>query len=162
MWDEGPGSPARRRSGDADVRFVRALIDKVLQAAIPRPVVFLAGQSNGAAFVEHLARHAHVQVSGLALITGSATRTSRDSQPIPAQPATVIAFAGTGDPLVPYEGGSRRARGLLGWFITRRAGRTPDDPAAEVVAAARVAQDWAARNEDDPEPTQETIAPPAP
>jgi polyhydroxybutyrate depolymerase len=161
-WDEGPESPARRRIGDADVRFMQALVDKVASPADGRRKVFLAGGSIGATFAEYLARHGHVKVSGLALVTGTAIKPSREAQPIPVQPATVVIFGGTGDPLVPYEGGRRGAGGFLGLFIALRAGRTKNDPSREVIGFEQLALDWAAANGNGTEPTKETIAPPTP
>ncbi len=141
VWNDARDAPKlASREGVDDVAFLRALIDELAseQGTSTGPV-YLAGISNGALFAEYVARQALVPVAGLGLVAGTGTVTSRQTLSVPRQPARVVAFAGTADPLVPYGGGPIR---LMGRLAQRRgaAGRGLAAPAEEVAA------DWAAAN----------------
>ena len=141
VWSDGRQAPRlRRRQGVDDVGFLQGLIDELF-ARTGSSSVFLAGMSNGALMAEHVARHGLLDVSGIALVAGPGTQSSRASMPRPARPATAVIFAGTADPLIPYRGGSI---GPLGRLVSRRPGSEPGRGMA--VAAEVSAADWAAAN----------------
>jgi pimeloyl-ACP methyl ester carboxylesterase len=137
-----PAATARRRSRFHGGAGGTARIRRVAREGL----VFLAGISNGALFAEHLARHALLDVAGLALVAGAATVQSRQGSPRPAQSAAVVSFAGTADRSIPYGGGPIGGSGLLGRISARRAGRKKGEPGPMAVAAETVASDWAAVN----------------
>ena len=86
-------------------------------------------------------RHGLLPVAGIGLVAGPGTQASRAAMPHPAHPATVVMFAGTADPLIPYVGGPI---GPLGRLVQRRGGGDTDRGLA--VAAAVIAADWATSN----------------
>jgi polyhydroxybutyrate depolymerase len=152
-WNDGV--LMRRSGGTDDVRFIAALVERLVDAGVARSgSVFLVGISNGASFAEHLARHALVPACGVVLVAGTATEPSRELAPAPMTPAAVLCFAGTADPLVPYAGGSIGASGLIGRLADRRRG----EPRRLGVAIETVARDWAAVNGAAREPTVERLA----
>jgi polyhydroxybutyrate depolymerase len=154
VWDDG--GQGRRDTLD-DAEFITALIKHQVAAGIARQEsVFLVGLSNGAFFAERLARHGDVAARGLVLVAGTARDAIRRDAPRPARPTAVLAFEGTGDPMVPYQGG--RARGLLAWMARRRAHRLlAGRDGREVVGAEALAADWAAVNGCSAEPTIEAV-----
>jgi polyhydroxybutyrate depolymerase len=145
MWDGERRILGRQCIDDAG--FMVALVQRLASEGVVREgPVFLAGLSNGAFFAEHLARHAVLEVGGLALVAGSATETSRRSLPRPAQSAALVSFAGTADRSVPYGGGPIGGSGLLGRMSARRAGRRTGELGPVAVAAETIANDWAVAN----------------
>lgn len=118
---------------DTDVRFVRDLVEAVSEAVPVDPGrVYAAGMSNGGGMVGRLACDAADLVAAVASVAGAHTV----GECRPSGPVSVIAFHGTGDPIVPYRGFA--ALGL--------------PPVAEWAA------DWAARSGCLPEPSLERIA----
>jgi polyhydroxybutyrate depolymerase len=125
-----------------DAAFLAALVERMADGP-----VFLAGVSNGAGFAEHVARHGLLRVAGLFLVVGTLREFSREAQPIPRQRTAVTIMAGTGDRMVPYDGGPLGARGMVGRTLRRRAARHGDLPSERrVVPVETVARDWAAGN----------------
>jgi polyhydroxybutyrate depolymerase len=140
-WNDGV--LVAREGGSDDVAFVAALLARLVDDGVARPgAVFLVGISNGASFAEHLARHAIVPASGVVLVAGTATEPSRELAPAPRSPAALLCFAGTADPVVPYDGGTIGPPGLIGRLADRRRG----EPRRLGVAIEHVARDWAAVN----------------
>jgi polyhydroxybutyrate depolymerase len=140
-WNDGIRVP--RGGGADDVRFIAALIERLVDADVARPgLVFLVGISNGASFAEHLARHALVPACGVVLIAGTATEPSRELAPAPVSSAALLCFAGTaetvardwaavngaaGEPTV------ERLDGSSGELpVTRLSWRAPGGPPVEV------------------------------
>jgi polyhydroxybutyrate depolymerase len=157
VWDTSRGRPGREDVDDAG--FVSSLIDKMVDDGTARPgPLFLVGMSNGALFVEHLARRGLVAPTGLVLVSGTALVTSRQEVPRPRLPCTVLSVQGTADPVMPYEGGSIGGRGVLGWLHGRRARRRGEPPEDRFLAPAEaVAADWAAANGNMAEPSFESF-----
>jgi len=149
-WHVAGASPAEPALDDA--AFLRALVLAVRPVAGPRPV-FLAGISNGAGFAEHVGRQGLLPLAGLFLVAGTFRESSRQAVPVPRQQIPVTIMAGTGDKIVPYDGGPLRAKGLPGLILRRRAARNGDLPSQRRVAAVEtVARDWAAANGSSGEP----------
>ena len=115
IWNDHRMAPRLAwREGVDDVAFLSALCARLVKegvAAAGRTVA--VGISNGAFMAEHLARHELLALSGIVLVAGGATDASVRTRPRPPGGVTVLAFHGTADPLVPYEGGEigRRGRG---------------------------------------------------
>lgn len=157
VWDGARRLP--RREDVDDPGFVRLLIEHLAAEGIASPIPpVLVGLSNGARFVEHLARHGLVAASGIVLVAGSASVASRREAPRPAHPVTVLSFQGTADPVMPYEGGPTGGRGVIGWMTARRARRRGETGEARMALAAEVvAADWALANGLGPQPSFESL-----
>lgn len=119
-YPDALGSPTRWNSspqgltGHADdVGFIRAL---VAREAVARPVdparTFVCGHSSGAMMAYRLASEASDLFPAVGIVAGSIGYQGPNGRaPIvanPDRPVSVIHFHGTDDPLVPYNGGSRR------------------------------------------------------
>lgn len=143
VWNDRRDAGAlRQRENVDDVAFLQALVRRFSSDGRARgDGVYLAGISNGALMSEHVGRRGLLAVAGLGLVAGPGTVTSRAETPRPAQPATVVIFAGTADPLVPYGGGPI---GPLGRMVQRRSRGASNRGLA--VAAEIAAADWAAAN----------------
>ncbi|HTV11331.1 MAG TPA: hypothetical protein VME20_05650 [Acidimicrobiales bacterium] len=152
IWDGERGLPGRE--GVDDAGFINALLDKLVDdRTARRGALFLVGLSNGALFVEHLARHGLVAPTGIMLVAGTARLKSRREVPQPRVKCAVLSVQGTADPVMPFEGGRPGGKGIIGWLVKRRlqvAGGGGED--RSVVSAEEVARDWARANELPPEP----------
>jgi polyhydroxybutyrate depolymerase len=143
MWDDtGFG----RSDGIDDAGFISALIESLTgDGTVRGDHVFLVGLSNGATFVEHLARHGVVKARGIVLVAGTSRVVSRTTAMRPVQECAVLCIAGTADPNVPYGGG--RASGLPGLIARRRMRRSLlRADGRESVGAERICADWALAN----------------
>jgi len=145
-WDGAPHPTAPGRADDA--AFVNALVSKLVEDGTARKgALFLVGLSNGALFVEHLARQGLVSPAGVMTVSGTARVTSRRAVPRPRASCAFVSVQGTADPIMPFEGGRAGGKGLAGWLVRRRArstGRGVGDQESEVAGAEAVASDWAA------------------
>jgi polyhydroxybutyrate depolymerase len=129
------------RQGDTDVVFVRDLVE-VIGEAIPidDARVYAAGMSNGGGMAVRLGCEAADLVAAVAPVAGAMVVPVCD----PVRPVPMIAFHGTEDRVVPYEG-----LGLLnlpdvedllaGWAVGNGCGPDPD---AERVAGDVVRSTW--------------------
>lgn len=166
VWNDRRGtdglSPSvARRAFVNDVGFLQALLDRLVSEGVAEPDgAAVAGISNGAFMAEHLAREALLPIGGIGLVAGAATETSRQLEPRPVRPCTVVMFAGTGDPLVPYQGGPL---GPLGRLVARRTRATSygGAPRGIAVGAEVVAADWVAANGLPADPVVEQLPSPA-
>jgi len=93
-WDFAPGS--------ADLAFLGALIDDVeATRCVDEHRVYVAGYSNGAFMTSSLICRDADRITAVATVGGiQAPAGCRPGRPVPA-----IAFHGTADPFVPYQGG---------------------------------------------------------
>jgi len=121
------------RQGDADVAFVRDMV-AVIGAALPVDAtrVYAAGMSNGGGMAVRLGCEAADLVAAVAPVAGAMLVPVCD----PSRPVPLIAFHGTDDRVVPYEG-----LGLL---------NLPD--------VEDLLSTWAAGNGCGPEPEAERVA----
>ena len=143
-----PSRPPAKDPEVDDARFLAELAIHVegLGAARSWPV-FLAGISQGARYAEHVARNGLLPVTGLFLVAGTASESSRGETPVPLLRASIVLVMGTGDPTSPYEGGQLTRRGLSARIRKRRAVRHGEAPGEDAVAGAEaVVADWAAGN----------------
>lgn len=129
-WDASPESQIT-----ADVQFVRDLIVHLKDKLDIDPQrIYATGFSNGGGMVNRLACALSDQIAAIGPVAGTFHFWEECE---PTRPVPVIAFHGTEDPLVPYEGEkSENKTGL---------------PSIQEWAAA-----WAARNGCDPEPVSVT------
>ncbi|NNF68703.1 MAG: hypothetical protein HKN01_02940 [Acidimicrobiia bacterium] len=95
FWDAGPGSD--------DVAFLReAIIDAVDRSGADPGRVYVTGMSNGGGMADRMACDASDLVAAIGTVAGAY------SYPAPCDPeipVPVVAFHGTDDPTVPYDGG---------------------------------------------------------
>jgi poly(3-hydroxybutyrate) depolymerase len=92
VWDDqGLG----RFDGVDDAAFVKILVDQLVSDGVARAgALFLVGLSNGAFFAECLARHGHLEATGIVLVAGTARAASRRLRTRPSHPTAVLLFAG--------------------------------------------------------------------
>ena len=155
LWDDtGFG----RTDGADDAGFIGDLIETLTaDGTVRRGQTILMGLSNGATFVEHLARHGVVKALGIVLVAGTSRAVSRAAAIKPVQESAVLCIAGTADPNVPYRGG--RASGLTGWIARRRTRRwllRAED--RDSVGPEAICTDWALANGCGPEPVVDVLA----
>jgi polyhydroxybutyrate depolymerase len=107
VYPEGEGSPQRwnvgsHQGGKRDLAFLRALIDHLeRQLSIDPTRVYATGISNGGGLVNRLGCELADRIAAIAPVSGDYQR-YEDCHP--ARPVPVVAFHGTGDPLIPYQG----------------------------------------------------------
>jgi polyhydroxybutyrate depolymerase len=131
-----------------DTRFLHELANHLegLGAASSWPV-FLTGQSAGARYAEHIARHGLLPVTGLFLVAGTALECSRRLSPAPQLRVSMTLVIGTADRTAPYAGGPLGRRGLSGALTRRRAARAGELPGEDIVVGAEALMiNWADAN----------------
>jgi polyhydroxybutyrate depolymerase len=112
VYPEGASFPQRWNAGDAyladkvdDVQFFRDLVADLAEAVAIDPArVYVTGISNGGAMASRIACEAAdlvAAVGTVAAVPSEAPGGCRPSRPVP-----IMAFHGTADPLVKYEGGT--------------------------------------------------------
>ncbi|WP_319500814.1 prolyl oligopeptidase family serine peptidase [uncultured Draconibacterium sp.] len=105
-WNDGDRDTlavARRLNID-DVGFFDVMIDDLdKKLSIDRERVFACGISNGGFMVQRLALERSEVFKAIAVV--AANMSEDQQQIIPANPVSVLFICGTGDPLVPYNGG---------------------------------------------------------
>jgi polyhydroxybutyrate depolymerase len=106
-WNDGridAGSTAHDENVD-DVGFLRAMVADIGdRLPLDERRVYAAGISNGAMMSQRLACEGADFVTAVGLIVGTAPR-GFETTCDPGRPVPLIAFLGTADPLVPFEGG---------------------------------------------------------
>lgn len=133
-WNSG-ASFFEMGSGVDDVGFVRALVETLsAELCIDPARVYATGMSNGGGMSNRLACEAGDLIAAFGGVAGAY---ALETGCAPSRPVPFIAFHGTADPLVPYEGGTMQ--GMI----------TPD--------IETWARDWAER--DGCDLTPETFAP---
>jgi polyhydroxybutyrate depolymerase len=91
-----------REQGKADVRFIRDLVDRLVQSAgVDGSRVFATGISNGAQMSMRLACDMADRIAGVGLVAGGYPAKAECA---PTRPVPAIVFHGTADRLLPYEG----------------------------------------------------------
>jgi polyhydroxybutyrate depolymerase len=150
VYPEGTGRPLRWNSSSApgagvdDVQFLRDLVAEVESlVSIDRQRIYVNGLSNGGAMTHRLACEAADLV--VAAGTVAAPVGELPGGCTPSRPVPIIAFHGTADPVVDYEGYSGPGSSWL-----ERLGLTRG-PSAYLPAPQWTA-DWAARNGCVPSP----------
>jgi len=145
-WNDGrpdAGTDAVDNKVD-DVGFLRALVDEVSRVLpVDRQRVYATGISNGAMMSGWLACNAADVFAAVALVAGTGPA-ALGSLCRPSRPVSVLAFNGTEDPLVKYNGGT--VPNLLPW---RNNGRT--------IAVAGLRGFWVANDRCQGQPTTQQL-----
>ncbi len=121
-WHFGPGA-----EGEADLRFLRELIQRLgAQYSLDSGRIYATGISNGAQMSNRLGCDMAQVIAAIAPVSGGYPAALACN---PARPVPVVAFHGTADKILPYEGQGRLLQPVREW-----------------------AAGWAARNGCDPQP----------
>ncbi len=98
-WDIEPGTEAH---ANHDIEFVNAMLDKLeTTLCVDRSRIYATGLSDGALFDSLLACTMSNRIAAVAPVAGVAMPTPcRPSRPVP-----ILAFHGTADPILPFNGG---------------------------------------------------------
>jgi polyhydroxybutyrate depolymerase len=153
VYPQGTQFPQRWNAGSTwgdsdvdDVQFYRELLDHLSTlTAVDRSRVYVNGFSNGGGMTVRIGCEAAELVAAIGSVAGAVVE-MEDCDP--SRPLPAMAFHGTADPIVPYEGGE-----MKGWLLRWAAGVT-DAPTYFVGAEDWVAL-WAEGNGCNPVP--ETI-----
>ena len=149
--------------GSDDSAFLSALLDHLeTTLCLDTNRIFFAGLSHGAFMTSIIACDLSDRVAAVAPVAGIQAPADCD----PHRPVPVVAFHGTADPFVPYEGGLGESvaslptpdgSGTLGPLVT---GTVPpeDDPSNQSKPVLERTAIWAARNGCGPTPEVESIA----
>lgn len=104
--------PDDRIDADAEVRFIADLIDKLSDDyAIDPTRIYANGLSNGGGMTVLLACRLSDRITAIGSVSGAYLLPP--DQCAPSRPVPVIAFHGTEDPIVPYQGGEVFHSGLF-------------------------------------------------
>ena len=155
VYPQGQRFPQRWDSGETwgdsdvdDVQFFRDMLEDLSAvAAVDRSRVYVNGFSNGGGMTVRIGCEAADLVAATGSVAGAVVSMEDCS---PSRPVPMMAFHGTADPIVNYEGGLMR-----GWLLRWAAGVT-DAPTYFVGVQDWVAV-WAGDNGCDPTP--ESIPP---
>jgi polyhydroxybutyrate depolymerase len=134
-----------------DVRFISDLLDSLENnLCIDTARIYSTGQSNGAQMSSVLACELSQRVTAVAPVDGAEFYNTCQGRPVP-----VIAFHGTLDPFVPFNGGGLNSETIANQNLWK--GKPPPNlPLAHGVEAAM--QTWALHNGCDPTPAERRIA----
>jgi polyhydroxybutyrate depolymerase len=109
-WPQRWNAGTTWNAGVDDVQFFRDLLDDLAGvAAVDRSRVYVNGFSNGGGMAVRIACEASGQVAAIGTVAAAVVDLGDCT---PARPVPVLAFHGTADPLVPYEGGDMHGRPL--------------------------------------------------
>lgn len=106
-WNDGRPDSRQPAAGEDvdDVGFIRAVVeDASKRTLVDAGRVFMTGISNGAMMSTRLACEASDVFAGIAPVAGTVAE-GFELWCHPTRPVAVIAFLGTADPLIPFEGG---------------------------------------------------------
>lgn len=154
-WTVGPGGSS---SGpNADIDFIGALLDQIeATACIDVSRVYVSGLSMGAMMSSLLACRMADRFAAIAPVAGI---TNFDDC-TPAAPMPIIAFHGTADPILGFNGGVGDIASVLGGGESNPAAPSTTLPAADLEGAGYPAnvRAWAKRNGCQPTPTDTSVA----
>ena len=134
-WEDGRDSPYLPPEGVSDLAFVDALIEDIQSSySIDPHRIYATGVSNGGFFSQRLGCERTEVFAAIAPVIGSMAEGYRCE---PTAPLSVLMINGTGDPIVPWEGGEVGGeRGgtmpipdtLEFWVQHNQCGAPTDDP----------------------------------
>jgi polyhydroxybutyrate depolymerase len=150
VYPQGTSFPKRWNAGVTwgaapvdDVQFFRRMLDDLSTvAAVDRSRVYVNGLSNGGGMAVRIACEASEQVAAIGLVAAAVVGLENCN---PSRPVPAMAFHGTADPVVPYEGGDMRGH-VLPW------GADLTDAPVYFVGAEEWAAIWAMDNGCNPTP----------
>ena len=148
-------------SGSADQKFLGDLITHLTQTlCVDKHRVFVAGYSNGAFMASALACTYANRIAAVATVAGIQAPAGCH----PARPVPVVAFHGTADPFVPYQGGiGPAAKTLPAPNGVGTLGSNPDSKGVRGISASMLPipieeARWAARNGCSKSPKTSNVA----
>jgi len=155
VYPQGTGFPQRWDAGETwgasdvdDVQFFVDMVDDLSAiAAVDQSRIYVNGLSNGSGMTVHIACQAAGRVAAIGSVAGAIVSMEDCS---PSRPVPAMAFHGTSDPIVKYEGGD-----LEEWLLRWAAGLT--DAPSYFLGAEEWTAAWAESNGCDPAP--ETVHP---
>lgn len=105
-WNEGAGHTPAEQAGVDDVAFTKAAITQIERVVnFNHAKIVASGFSNGALMVQDLGCRLSTMISAIVPVEGEIP-TSVASTCLPARPVTVYEVHATGDPAIPFDGGS--------------------------------------------------------
>jgi polyhydroxybutyrate depolymerase len=120
-WNGGACCGQAMRDGIDEVAFARALVaDVQTRVCVDHRRVYSTGYSNGGFLSHHLACQASDLIAAIAPV--AAVLGYDDSDCTPSLPVGVMQIHGTGDSLIPYEGGSSLVGGPFRSVVDSTAG----------------------------------------
>ena len=155
VYPQGTSFPQRWDAGETwgvsdvdDVQFFMDMVDDLSAvAAVDQSRIYVNGFSNGGGMTVHIACQAAERVAAIGSVAGAIVSMEDCS---PSRPVPAMAFHGTSDPIVKYEGGD-----LEGWLLRWAAGLT--SAPSYFLGAEDWTAAWAEGNGCDP--AAETIPP---
>jgi len=134
VYPQGTGRPLRwnssldfQVSAVDDVQFLHQLLTELAAVTAIDPArVYVNGMSNGGAMAHRLACELSDVFAAAGIVAGPPTTPSGGCNP--SRPVPIIAFYGTDDPLVAYQGSAEPAGEVpwwAGWMHVRMAGALP-------------------------------------
>jgi len=138
-WADGRGASTPDRQGVDDVGFLTALTDRLVRDyGIPPGRVFATGMSAGGFMANRLACDRADVIAAIAPVSGTLGSGVACN---PSRPVSVLAFHGTADPVVPFNGGGMVGRG------------GPSD----IVAAPALSARWRGIDRCSPDPVEDLL-----
>jgi polyhydroxybutyrate depolymerase len=142
-WPQRWNAGTEWNAGTDDVQFYRDMLDDLAGAAAVDPSrIYVNGFSNGGGMAVRIACQAADRVTAIGTVAAAVVDLSDCD---PARPVPVLAFHGTADPLVPYEGGDMSGHP---W----RKGAEGTGAPTHFVGAEELTAQWAQINGCAPEP----------
>lgn len=144
-WPQRWNAGAAWNAGADDVQFFRDMLDDVANSgAVDLSRVYVNGFSNGGGMAVRIACQAGDQVAAIGTVAAAVVQVGGC---VPARPVPVLAFHGTADPIVPYEGGE-----MSGRLLRKGAERTRAP--IQFAGAEEWTARWAKGNGCAPEPAK--------
>ncbi len=140
-WEGAPYA-----SGQDDVASVGALLDDLeAHLCVDSARVFAAGISNGGGFVSLLSCRLPDRIAAFVVVSGAMY--PADNPPCPGVAAVpMVEFHGTGDPVIPYDGGTSHATALepVTQWLDEQARRSAcaASPARTAIGSDVIEQQW--------------------
>ena len=120
-WKDGRSADQMTYAGRADVRFIDALITKLVTSDRVNPQrIFVAGMSNGGIMTHRLACESKSNIAGFAAVVGNM---GASMGPVcrPIRLAPFLQISGDADPMMPWAGGPIASGNLPGsvWGVEK-------------------------------------------
>jgi polyhydroxybutyrate depolymerase len=128
-----------------DVQFFRDVVTDLSQFANVDPSrIYVNGFSNGGGMAIRIACEAEDIVAAAGSVSGVITAIPDNCAP--SRPVPLIAFHGTEDPILYYEGGEASFPPVLAWLLGMRSPPEPERPRSVTLAAEVWVAEWAELN----------------